>query len=150
VDDIGVTAYDVTRNGVLIASTSGLSVRDPGRTPATSYTYTVAARDAAGNVGPPVAVEIRTPADKVAPTKPRNFHRESRSGRRVTFDWRASSDNVRVVKYLVFRVGRSTPIASTTRSRIRITTRRGAYYFVKAVDAAGNRSVASAKVRGRS
>ena len=68
----------------------------------------------------------------------------------MTFDWRASSDNVRVVKYLVFRVGRKTPVASTTRSWIRITTRRGAYYFVKAVDGAGNRSIASAKVRGRS
>jgi chitodextrinase len=149
VDDVGVTGYDVTRNGVVIASTGGLSWSDPGRAPATAYAYTVAARDAAGNVGQAVPLEIRTPADKVAPSKPRSFHRVSRSGRHVTFDWSPSSDNVRVVKYLVFRVGRSTPVASTTLSRIRIITRRGAYYYVKAVDAAGNRSIASAKVRGR-
>ncbi len=150
VDDVGVTGYDVTRNGVLIASTSGLSVSDPGRMPATSYAYTVAARDVAGNVGAAVPVEIRTPADQAAPTRPRHFHRVSRSGRRVSFDWAASSDNVRVVKYLIYRVGRSRPVASTTRSRIRIVTRRGAYYYVKAVDGAGLKSVASAKVRGRS
>jgi chitodextrinase len=149
VDDVGVAGYDVTRDGLLVATTSGLSWSDPGRTPATSYAYTVAARDAAGNVGVAVPLEIRTPADKVAPSKPRDFHKVARSGRRVTFDWGPSSDNVRVVKYLVFRVGRSTPVASTTRSRIRIITRRGAYYYVKAVDAAGTRSIASAKVRGR-
>jgi chitinase len=112
--------------------------------------YTVAARDAAGNIGAAVPIEIRTPADKVAPTRPRSFHKVSRTGRRVTFDWRASTDNVRVVKYLVFRVGRSTPVASTTRTWIKIVTRRGASYYVRAVDAAGNRSAASARARGRS
>jgi chitodextrinase len=149
VDDVGVTGYNVTRNGVLVASTSGLSWTDPGRTPATAYAYTVAARDAAGNVGAAVPVEIRTPADTVAPTRPRYFHRVARSGRYVTFDWAPSSDNVRVVKYLVYRVGRSKPVASTTNSRIRIVTVSGAYYYARAVDAAGNRSTASARSKGR-
>jgi chitodextrinase len=149
-DDTGVTGYQVTRDGVVVASTGGLAWSDPGRAPATTYAYTVAARDAAGNVGAAVPVMIRTPADTVAPTRPRNFHRVSHSGRHVRFDWAASRDNVRVVKYLVYRVGRSKPVASTTRSEIRIVTRRGAKYYVRAVDGAGLRSSASRKVRGRS
>jgi chitin-binding protein len=67
----------------------------------------------------------------------------------VTFDWSASTDNVGVTRYLVYRVGRSTPVATTRVSKIRIRTVRGASYYVRAVDAAGNRSWSSAKVRGR-
>ena len=56
---------------------------------------------------------------------------------------------MKVVKYLVFRYGSTTPVAHTTSTSIRISTRAGARYFVRAVDAAGNRSYASAIVRGR-
>jgi hypothetical protein len=54
-----------------------------------------------------------------------------------------------VVRYYVYRVGRSTPVKMTTLSRARVRTVRGAYYYVRAVDAAGNLSAKSAKVRGR-
>ena len=40
-------------------------------------------------------------------------------------------------------------MATTTVSRIRIRTVRDARYYVRAIDAAGNRSEASARVRGR-
>jgi hypothetical protein len=73
----------------------------------------------------------------------------ARSGIYVTFAWNAATDNVRVVKYRIFRVGRSTPVLSTTRTRIRFATRYGAYYYVRAYDAAGNRSPSSRAVRGR-
>ena len=72
-----------------------------------------------------------------------------RSGSYVTFAWTRSTDNVRVVRYLVYRVGRSTPVARTTSTSIRISTVRGAYYYVRAVDAAGNGSRVSNRVRGR-
>ncbi|WP_078861996.1 GH12 family glycosyl hydrolase domain-containing protein [Streptomyces sp. NRRL F-5123] len=49
-DDTGVTAYDVYRGGALAGSTAGTSFSDTGLSPATAYTYTVRARDAAGNV----------------------------------------------------------------------------------------------------
>jgi hypothetical protein len=49
----------------------------------------------------------------------------------------------------VYRVGRSTPVVVTKLSRARIHTVRGAYYYVRAVDAAGNLSPRSATVRGR-
>lgn len=48
-DDIGVVAYRVSRNGAEVGVTTGLSLTDTGLTPATSYNYTIAARDARGN-----------------------------------------------------------------------------------------------------
>ena len=49
-DNIGVAGYIVYRNGTRIATTPGLTYQSGGLTPSTSYTYRVAAYDAAGNV----------------------------------------------------------------------------------------------------
>lgn len=49
-DNVGVTGYHVLRNGTRIATTPNLQYTDAGLTAGTSYTYRVAARDAAGNV----------------------------------------------------------------------------------------------------
>ncbi len=50
-DDVGVAGYTVRRNGAVIASTTGTgtSYSDHGLSPASTYTYTVDAYDAAGN-----------------------------------------------------------------------------------------------------
>lgn len=49
-DDVGVTGYDVFRNGVAAGSTATTSITVSGLTPATAYTFTVKAKDAAGNL----------------------------------------------------------------------------------------------------
>ena len=49
-DDVAVTGYDVYRGGSLVGSTAGTNYTDSGLTPATAYTYTVKAYDAAGNL----------------------------------------------------------------------------------------------------
>ena len=50
-DVVGVTGYFIFRNGAQIASvTSSLTYQDTGLSPSTTYTYTVVAYDAAGNV----------------------------------------------------------------------------------------------------
>jgi chitodextrinase len=51
-DNVGVAGYLVFRNNVQIASTTQTSYSDTGLAPSTSYTYTVVAYDAAGNVSP--------------------------------------------------------------------------------------------------
>jgi chitodextrinase len=48
-DNVGVTQYQVFRNGIAVGTTSGLSYTDSGLAAATPYSYTVRARDAAGN-----------------------------------------------------------------------------------------------------
>ncbi|MFB9689932.1 discoidin domain-containing protein [Amycolatopsis plumensis] len=49
-DNVGVTGYDILRNGSAVATSATTSYTDTGLAPATSYTYAVRARDAAGNV----------------------------------------------------------------------------------------------------
>jgi cellulose 1,4-beta-cellobiosidase len=61
-DNVGVAAYDVYRNGSLVGSATGTTYTDTGLTAGTSYTYTVKARDAAGNVSAAsAAVTATTP-----------------------------------------------------------------------------------------
>ncbi|WP_248930570.1 DUF4832 domain-containing protein [Paenibacillus hamazuiensis] len=51
-DNRGVTGYDVYRGGSLIGSSTSNGFLDTGLAPNTAYTYTVKAKDAAGNVSP--------------------------------------------------------------------------------------------------
>ncbi|MFJ8039048.1 glycosyl hydrolase family 18 protein [Kitasatospora sp. NPDC096147] len=71
-DDVAVKNYDVLRDGVKIATVTGLSYADSGLTAGTTYTYTVVARDNADLTGPASAPgPIKTggtvidPGDKV-------------------------------------------------------------------------------------
>ncbi|MGC2224033.1 MAG: fibronectin type III domain-containing protein [Methylocella sp.] len=47
---VGVTGYNIYRNGTLVGTSTTNAYSDTGLTPATYYTYTVSAYDAAGNV----------------------------------------------------------------------------------------------------
>jgi len=49
IDDTGVTSYTVRRDGIEVATRTTTAFADLGLSPGTTYTYTVAARDAAGN-----------------------------------------------------------------------------------------------------
>jgi|GEM_PF-5729607 len=51
-DNVGVTGYDVYRGSTLAGSASGTSYTATGLSPSTTYSFTVRARDAAGNVSP--------------------------------------------------------------------------------------------------
>lgn len=62
-DAVGVTGYELRRNGSRVLSTTGTSAQDTGLAADTAYTYTVVARDAAGNTsGPSAQVVARTAA----------------------------------------------------------------------------------------
>jgi endoglucanase len=49
-DNVGVTAYDVLRNGTVVATVSATSYTATGLAASTAYTFSVRARDAAGNI----------------------------------------------------------------------------------------------------
>src|SRR5205823_2329597 len=49
-DNVGVSGYRVYRNGSQIATTGATSFANTGLSPSTTYSYTVAAYDAAGNL----------------------------------------------------------------------------------------------------
>ena len=48
-DNVGVTGYEVLRNGTVVGTSTGTTYTDTGLAAATTYTYTVRAIDAAGN-----------------------------------------------------------------------------------------------------
>lgn len=49
-DNVGVTGYDVFRGGSLVGSTATTTFTNSGLTASTAYSYTVKAKDSAGNV----------------------------------------------------------------------------------------------------
>ncbi|HEU4426445.1 MAG TPA: CBM35 domain-containing protein [Pilimelia sp.] len=60
-DNVGVAGYDVYRNGSALATTGTTTVVDNAVAPATAYTYSVRARDAAGNTSGFVNLPVTTP-----------------------------------------------------------------------------------------
>ncbi|MCR2806561.1 fibronectin type III domain-containing protein [Paenibacillus soyae] len=74
-DNVGVTGYEIYRGGTLAGSTTGAtSFNVTGLSPSTTYSFTVKARDAAGNVSAAssaLSVTTNAPAgDTQAPTAP--------------------------------------------------------------------------------
>jgi chitodextrinase len=141
VDDVGVAAYDVFRDGTPFGSTAGTSFVDSSVSAGRSFTYSVQARDATGNVGPATDAVVTVP-DATAPSVPPKPKATALSKPlRVSLTWNGSSDNVGVTGYRVYRngtlvatVATRTWVDSGVRSRTRYT------YEVAAVDAAGNAS----------
>ena len=54
-DDRAIGGYQIVRDGTVVGSTGDTSYTDTGLSPSTSYSYTVHAVDATGNVGPDTA-----------------------------------------------------------------------------------------------
>src|SRR6266446_1519389 len=104
-DNVGVTGYRVFRNGSQIAQVTGTSYSNTGLTPATTYSYTVAAYDAAGNVSAQSSAVVGTTqsVDTTAPSVPTGLTATAVSPSQINLSWTASTDNVGVVGYRVFR-----------------------------------------------
>jgi fibronectin type 3 domain-containing protein len=67
-DNVGVTGYNILRNGTKVGTSTTNSYTDNGLASNTPYTYTVTAFDAAGNVSQPSnSVNVTTPAVTTPP-----------------------------------------------------------------------------------
>jgi len=148
-DNVAVTGYDVYQGTTLLGSTTtATTYAVSGLTASTTYTFTVKAKDAAGNVSVAsnaVAVTTLAPVpDTTAPTAPTL----SASGTTLTttnLSWTGATDNVGVTGYNVYQ-GTTLLGSTTTATSFAVTglTASTTYtFYVQAKDAAGNISVAS-------
>ncbi len=149
-DNVGVTGYEIRRDGALVTTVAGTSYSDTGLTANTSYSYTVAARDAAGNVssesGAVMTSTLATP-DTEAPTTPTGLSGAGVTTTRIDLSWNASTDNVGVTGYEIRRDGALiATIAGTTYSDTGLTANTSYSYTVAARDDAGNVSAESGAV----
>jgi hypothetical protein len=157
IDNVGVSGYNVFRNGTKIGSVSAstLSYTDSTVTANTTYNnpgYTVVAVDAAGNASNASnAVVVTTPAppDTTPPSAPTNLTCVVVSSSRIDLAWSASTDNVGVTAYNVRRAtGTASPVviatvAGTSFSDTTTVAGNNYTYTIIAVDAAGNPSASS-------
>jgi parallel beta-helix repeat protein len=151
-DNVGVTRYRIYRNGgaTPIGSVDGstLAYSDTGLNMGTTYTYTVTAVDAAGNESAASDSASATTPDTGAPTAPSGVAASVISDSEITVTWNASSDNVGVTGYRLYRNGSATPVGSVGGSTLtyadsNLSADTAYTYTVTAVDAAGNESAAS-------
>ena len=140
-DDVGVTGYRIYQNGSQIGTSLALSYLLGGLTCATTYTVGVAAVDGSGNVSGIATLSVTTSAcpDTVAPSTPSGLGTSAVTQTSTTLSWAASSDNVAVTGYRLFRGGSQVGTATTTSYGYTGLTCGTAYVLgVAAVDAAGN------------
>ncbi len=173
-DNFYVYGYGVYRDGVRIRNLGNVTSYVDNNVPAGAHTYTVDAVDSASplkvnypgafagpNTGDPIlqgaewgnrsglsnAIAVTQP-DVLAPSVPQNVV-ASAAGNNVTLTWSASTDNVGVTGYRVYRNdGATFEVATNGFSDIvpmpAPNTRVTYTYTVDAVDAAANRSAQSA------
>src|SRR5213078_3727593 len=147
-DNVGVIRYSVYRDGVQIASVAGRSYANTGLSAATTYSYTVAASDAARNASAqssPVSATTKAPLDTQAPSIPTNLAASAITPTTLTLSWNAATDNVAVAGYRVYLNGTLLLSPSSTSAQIiELTPDFTRSFTVAAFDAAGNASAPSA------
>jgi len=118
----GLAGYNVYRNGSATptAQVTGTTFTDSGLTANTTYTYTVRARDGAGNLSPnsnQISVTTNTnTTDTTPPTTPGTLSSPSKTSSSISLSWGASTDSggSGLAGYNVYRNGATTPTAQTT------------------------------------
>ena len=141
-DNIAIEGYYVYRDGQLVANTPGL-LFFTDNAPAGTHTYTVTAYDAAGNISqqslPSPLVTII--ADTQPPTAPTGLTLAPSSSS-IALSWGASTDNVAVIGYYIYRNYvkelLSNTLTGTTYTDTGLSPGVSYTYQVGAYDAAGN------------
>ena len=148
-DNVGVAGYKIFRNGMQITTATNTAYSDTSLSPSTTYTYAVSAYDATANEsGQSNQVTATTLSkssqDTESPSTPTSLSATTISSSQINLFWDASTDNVGVAGYKIFRNGTQITTATNTTYSDTILFPSTTYtYAVSAYDAAGNESTKS-------
>ena len=145
-DNIAVTAYVLYSSSTLVLTTTSLSATISALTANTTYTFTVAARDTAGNLSAASAqLSVTTNAvrqseapDTHAPTTPAHLRAIGKTHGTIALAWDPSSDDVAVAEYDLYDHG--IWLTRTTDTRFTVThlaAVSGHVFTVEAYDSSG-------------
>jgi chitodextrinase len=135
----GCTGFQTVNSDI-----AGTSYTDPGLTQDATYQYRVFAFDAAGNDSGYSNTASATIPDTTAPTVPQGLTATAVSWSTVDLAWSASTDDVSVAGYRVYRNGSQIGSSATTSYTDTTTLPGTSYsYTVSAYDPAGNSSAQS-------
>jgi pullulanase len=151
---VGVSGYNVFRNGTQVGTSSTTSYTDTGLSASTSYSYTVSAYDAYGDTSALSAtLSVATTAQTTAPTAPANFTASTTSFTasatycNVTTSWEAATGPAGIGHYAVLRNGAALAITSNLSYQDGTAAANATYsYEVVAYDPSGNASSPSTAV----
>ena len=142
-DNLGVAGYGTYKDSAHVGGTVQPGANVGSLTCGTAYVFETDAVDVAGNRSTKASVVGSTTvcADSQAPTGPTNVAAISRTATSIALNWSASTDNVGVVGYGLYRGGVQTGTsASATGIFAGLTCNTNYTLAVDAHDAAGNRS----------
>jgi len=148
----GVQSYLVFRDGVFFREVAApdTSTTDTTVSPASTWFYSVAAKDAAGNQSsnsPPATANVPACPDTAPPSVPADVAATAVNCGQVNVSWSASTDaGSGVQSYLVFRNGvfwREVAAPATSTADTSVSASTSYTYAVAAKDVAGNQSANS-------
>lgn len=148
----GLAGYRIYRGGSQIGTSATASYSDLTVAASTTYSYTVAAYDNAGNTSTrSSAVSVTTPAppDTTAPSIPTGVSGTAASPTRINLSWTASTDTggAGLAGYKIYRGGAQIGTsAATSYSDLTVAASTAYSYTVAAYDNAGNSSAQSSAV----
>jgi chitodextrinase len=141
----GLTGYHIYRNGVLAGSTNTLAYTDTGLNANTSYSYTIAAYDTAGNASATSSPAVSVTTQPL-PSVPTGLKSTAITITSISLSWTASTDTggPGLAGYHIYRNG--TLIGSptgTTYTDTGLSAKTNYSYTIASFDSAGNASAAS-------
>jgi YD repeat-containing protein len=141
----GLAGYRIYRGGTQVGTSTTTSYSNSGLTAGTTYSYKVAAHDVAGNVSAQSSAVSATTPDTTPPYQPTGLTGSAASATLINLSWTASTDNVGVTGYRVYRGGSQIGTSATTTYADSTVVGSTTYsYTVAAYDAATNVSSQSA------
>ena len=147
-DNVAVTGYRIYRDGgtAPIITVNGTTFSDAA--PLGTHSYAVTAIDAAGNesgLSDIASATVVGSSDVTPPTAPTALTATANlATSTIALSWTASTDDVAVTGYRVFRDNGTTAIATVSGTTFNDTNQLGTHvYAVAAIDAAGNQSALS-------